>query len=248
METASGPDFAQMPSWQDFTLSRVQTTVFTPEHSEFASSKAVRIVLQEFQERFDGEMQVLPLPSEVPAEIHRVVLQSSDRRWRLSMAPARIDSVWQSARDGNGANLRELCQQCVDVQMEYVRGAGVSVGRVALVVYRYCPIDNPAQALIERFCNEASQREPFNRSQSFEIHNHKVYSLEGEGIDYQVNSWVRCKSARLMPDDYPVIRVEQDLNTLATEMESRRFDPAQMDDFFRMAAVEANEILQKYFP
>ena len=78
---------AEMATSQDFMLNVVQESIFTPEHSGFASGKAVGTVLASFRDRFDGEMQVLPLPSEVPPEIPRVILQSGDGQWRLSMAP-----------------------------------------------------------------------------------------------------------------------------------------------------------------
>ncbi len=237
-----------MPAWQDFVVSMVQTAVFTPEPSAFASGKAVGIILAGFQDRFDGEMKVLPLPAEIPPEIHRVVLQSSDGRWRLSMAPARIDSVWRNTAGASEASLTTVVSQCAEVQERYIEEAGVRVGRVAVVIHRLCPVENPAETLIERFCNEASQREPFNHSKSFEIHNHKVYAPRREGTDYTVNSWVRCKTANRVPDDHPVILVEQDLNTLATELESQRFDTARMRAFFAAAPVEADEILRKYFP
>ena len=51
-----------------------------------------------------------------------------------------------------------------------------------------------------------------------------------------------------MADNRPVILVQQDLNTLATEMESRRLNPTQTHAFFEMAVIEADEILRKYFP
>jgi hypothetical protein len=237
-----------MATWQEFTLQLVQTVVFTPEHAAFASGKAVATILASSQDRFDGEMQVLPLPAEVPPEIPPVQLRSSDGRWGLSMAPARIDSVWRILAGASPPSLLAVVSECALVQERYVREMRVRVGRVALIVHRVCPVENPAQALIERFCNEASRREPFNRSESFEIHNHKVYAPRREGIDYEVNSWVRCKTAKLVADNRPVILVEQDMNTLATELESRRFEPVQLHAFFQMAAVEADEILRKYFP
>ena len=86
----------EMAAWQDFTLNVVQASIFTPEHSGFSSGKAVGAVLASFKDRFDGEMQVPPFPPDVPPEIPRVILQSGDGQWRLSMAPARIDSVWQA--------------------------------------------------------------------------------------------------------------------------------------------------------
>ena len=86
----------------------------------------------------------------------------------------------------------------------------------------------------------------FNRSEAFEIHNHKVYTPE-QGISYPINSWVRCKSGSMTPENRPVIVVEQDLNTLAEDLRTR-FTADEMRAFFETASREANGILGKYFP
>jgi hypothetical protein len=238
-----------MVTCKDFHLDLVQTAIFTPDHSAFTSGRAVGTVLAKFRERFDGEMQVLPLPTDVPADIPRVILQSQDSRWRVTMAPARIDSVWRNLVPADASpSLGDLARQCAEVQEQYVRESGVRVGRVALILSRICLTENPAQCLVQRFCNESSQREPFNRSESFEIHHQKVYRLTASGVNYTINSWVRCKSARIVADNRPVILFEQDLNTLAEESATRRFEAQQIEAFMREAAREADEILGKYFP
>jgi len=78
--------------------------------------------------------------------------------------------------------------------------------------------------------------------------NHKVYSPAGAGIDYRINSWVRCKTAELETGHRPVIMVVQDLNTLASDAETRRLTLEQLKRFFQMARLEADEIFAKYFP
>lgn len=234
-----------MPTWHEFVLDSVQTAIFTPEQSAFATGPAVATILRQFSDEFDGDIQSLPLPADVPPEIPRVVLQSGDGKRRLSIGPARFDSN----RNADGtSSLPEIVRDCSRVQEFYVRDRGVRVGRVGLVIRRACPIENPAEALVQRFCNEASQREPFNRSATFEIHNHKEYLPRRDGIDYTINSWVRCKCARLSDDDSPAIVVEQDLNTMATDLNLRRFGPDRLHAFFEMAAEEADAILRIYFP
>lgn len=236
-----------MATWRDFTLEAVQTALFTPEMSPFASGRAVAAILPKFRERFDGDMQALPLPADVPSEIPRVALQSSDGQWRLQMGPARIDSFWSNKATSSPAALTAIVGECFEVLDQYVREMLATAGRVALVVYRICPVEDPAQALIQRFCNAASQREPFSRSETFEIHNHKVYT-PGQGINYAINSGVRCKSATMAPNNRPVILVEQDLNSRAQNLPSRRFTVDEMRVFFETASREADEILRKYFP
>jgi hypothetical protein len=238
-----------MVTWSDFTLDMVTTAFFTPDHAAFLTNRAVATILGKFGEEFPGDMQALPLPAGVPPEIPRVVLQDADGRRRLSVAPARFDSVWNLPGDDSRLTLEDAATKCAEVQQYYVNENRVRVGRLALIVHRVCRVADPARVLIERFCNEASRIEPFNRSAAFEVHNHKEYTLRGEAAaEWRINSWVRCKSARLLADDTPVILVEQDLNTVASETESRRFDAEDIGAFFRHTAREADEILRKYFP
>lgn len=237
-----------MATWQQFGIDLVQAVIFTPDQTAgFSSGKAVKIILTRFQERYSGEMQVLPLPAEVPPEIPRVVLVSDDNRHRLAMAPSRIDSVI-AVPPPHQAALPPLVREAAEVVEHYVQQAGSRVGRLALIVHRLCPDARPAQTLIERFCNEASQQQPFNRSESFEIHNHKVYTPPGDAIGYPINSWVRCKSGKVVADGSPVILVEQDLNTLSPGSESRNLRIDQMQAFFAFATQEAEGLLTKYFP
>jgi hypothetical protein len=235
-----------MVTWREFTPEGVQTAIFTPDLAAFASGRAVGAILPRFRERFDGEMQALPIPAEMP-DVPRVVLLSSDGRWRLQMGPARIDCFWNRKPPVASESLAVIVDECIPVLDQYVRELSVGVARCALVLGRAIHVENPPETLIRRFCNEASRREPFNRSGTFEIHNHKVYMPE-QGINYEINSWVRCKSATMPPDNRPVIVVEQDLNSLAQEMLTRRFTADEIRVFFETASREADDILRKYFP
>lgn len=49
-------------------------------------------------------------------------------------------------------------------------------------------------------------------------------------------------------DGSPIILVEQDINTLETELGTRRFTAEQISEFYDEMTEEAEEILRKYFP
>lgn len=235
-----------MLTWQEFTLRSVQTAMFTPEHSAFAGGRVVATILREFGDRFTGEMLALPLPPSAPPEVPRVVLKSSDESLEANAGPARFNCTWSRIDRDASVTLRQALDQCVEVLEYYARESNVRVGRLGLVLQRACPNDNPAQTLIQRFCTEESQREPFNRSVTFEIHNHKDYTPEG--VDYQINSWVRCQCGLAKPEKTPAILVTQDLNTMAADLEQRQFDADRIGVFFSMVCDEAEAIIKKYFP
>jgi hypothetical protein len=244
-----------MVTWQDFLLDSVQATLFTPNPAAFASGRVVSVVLREFGERFNGEMQVLPLPLSVPPEVPRVVLQSGEGSQVvgggsqvLNAGPLRFDCVWNRGNTDTLPSLHEVVCQCVQVLSTYVRETAAVVGRLALVVQRVCPNETPAQTLIERFCAAEAQREPFNRSATFEIHNHKEYLPVFDGVDYRINSWVRCRCGDVQAAQSPTIVVVQDLNTMAAVSEQQCFSADAIEKYFSMASSEAEAILMKYFP
>ncbi len=237
-----------MLSWRQFTLDSVQAAMFAADRSTFDSGRVVATILRNFGEQFSGEMQVLPSATNLPPEIPRVVLLSKNNSRQIQAGPARFNLIWNRNASDTQVNLEQILLQCVDVLEYYVRETRTHVGRLGLVLKRSCANDDPAQTLIRRFCTEESRHEPFNRSANFEIHNHKEYSPAIQGVDYRINSWVRCQSGAIEPDDSPAVLVIQDLNTLAAEMERHRFDVEQIRRFFLMASREAEIIMEKYFP
>ena len=85
----------EMVNWRQFTLSFVQASVYTPENSAFAAGRVVATILGKFGNRFDGAMQVLPIPpnlrlplpptSGLPVDVPHIVLRSNDGlSWQLT--------------------------------------------------------------------------------------------------------------------------------------------------------------------
>jgi len=224
----------------------VQTAVFTPGGMP-PWPRFIASVLSSHAHRYGGDITSLPLPEHIPAEVPRVVLQSTDGAHRLEAARSRMNAHWQAA-DGGVVDIAAIARECSEVQVALARHHHLRVGRLALIVTRVCRVEQPAQTLIERFCSPQAQREPFNRSATFEIHNHKQYTPRQADSRWVLNSWVRCKTATLLMDRQPAVLVEQDLNTLAEELEASCFTPDQTLQFFELAAREVEEIFALYFP
>ena len=111
---------------------------------------------------------------------------------------------------------------------------------------RISELENPAEELIDRFCNTESKIRPFNRSESFEIHNHKKYNLRNTG--FSINSWVRCRSGMATPPlSKKVVIIEQDINTLENNMQNI-FSLEDIANFYMACQDELEDILQIYFP
>jgi len=96
-----------MVTWQEFTLRSVQTAMFTPDRSAFAGGRVVATILRQFGERFSGDMVALPNPSNLPPEIPRIVLKSSDESQEVNAGPARFDCTWNRIDPDASVTLRQ---------------------------------------------------------------------------------------------------------------------------------------------
>lgn len=229
---------------QDFFTAVYQATIFTPDASVFSAPKLLATILGKYAHRYNGSVQALPLPENIPLEIPRIILQSSDGLFKLEASPARVNSLFMQNVESL-VEPKDLFSICFEVLEHYVENTNMQVDRLALVLTRVHKTDNPAQVLIERFCKSELQS-IFVHSENFEIHNHKQSQLK----EFAVNSWIRCKTATLFfPNTETTgVVVEQDLNTLARETEQRRFTSEDICTYFNQALQEAQDILQLYFP
>jgi hypothetical protein len=234
-----------MPSTIDFEITSVQATVFTPSVS-FSASKLLASVLGKWGEVFDSPPISMPLPSDAPSEIPRIILQDSTKNRKLELAPKRANLFWLRQTETDTIILEDYLAFASDVLCDYVKMVNGKVGRIAAVFNRYLINPNPGQFLAQHFCKEEWLTAPFDRPASFEIHSRKRYSLADR---FKVNSWVRCKTGLLVkPDGKSVILTEQDINTIPEEMETREYSDQEIRDFFRLVKKEFDLILSLYFP
>lgn len=236
---------------RDFLIRGVQTVAFTATGG-FEASRILTNVLSAHGPLLSGRVDVLPLPDEVPAEIPRVELGSKDGQWALSSAPARTGVAWVERESGIGPDrLADVVQQCSDILCCcFADETPIRVNRLGFLLTSVLQTEDAPRILIEKFClpkchAEESTTSPLRHSQTFQLHNFKSYPSPLDKTP--LNSWVRCKSASLVPDGAPAIVVEQDLNTSASDLE-RRFEAGEMRTYFEMAAAEAQIILKLYFP
>ena len=229
----------------DFEISSIQSTIFTPGLS-FVSSKVLGFALETWGEKFDATPVSMPLPPDAPHEIPRIILQSSDQRYKIELAPGRANLFWLRQTETDTINTGDFLDLSTDLLCGYAASVNGKVGRIAAVLNRFFKEQNPGVFLVKHFCKDSWQVAPFDRPESFEIHARKQYVLAGR---FSVNSWVRCKTGFIkMPNVEKIILVEQDINTLGEEMESKEFSIDQIKEFFNVVPSEFDSILSLYFP
>lgn len=236
-----------------FSTDHIQTVIFTPEHNQFSQPRLLSAILANYVNIFDEDVLALPpIPTseQLAPELPRLLLKSKDERWELRGSPARLDIIWrrQDAED----DAQPVLEKATEILVRLTDELKIAVGRVALIINRGAPMENPDRFIVEHFVNDWAKKGPINRSDAFEIHNLKRYTLAGPNI--QINSWMRCKTLYGAVEDsqeqgtIPVLIVEQDLNTLTEEQSTKRISTQQVATFFQVAFEEMSSILSQYFP
>lgn len=227
-----------------FDISMVQCAIFTP-NIVFRLQNTLAYLLEQWGNKFNGKPLTMPLPDDAPTQIPSIILVSEDNNFKIEISKARTNIYWNKTSDAVEPNVQAIVSEFTDILQKFAGHLGVSPGRLAFILHRFMPIENPAKALAEHFCKETWLTTALNRPEKFELHSHKAYTLAGQ---FNVNSWTRVKTGRMVADNSPAIIVEQDINTLAEELESKQFEAGQMQTFFNEAANESDQIIALYFP
>jgi hypothetical protein len=227
----------------DFKNLSIQYSVFTPG-LQFSSAKILGNLSAKFSSVFDGDPVSLPMPADAPVEIPRIILKSSDNKTKFEAALNRMNFFTYLKKNETDIDEKVFRELFMNLFKEYIKITSAKIGRLALVRVKFVRDDNPGLTLAKHFCKDKFLKEPFNRPENFELHSHKKYILEG----FTINSWVRCKSGFLKTDNTKLITVQQDINTLAEELDQKDFREEDIVNFFKIIPEEHQSILYKYFP
>lgn len=228
---------------KEFLVTSSQFTFYTPQLLQFTANKILEGLLQKFASVFNGDTIAVPLPSNAPGDIPRIILQSSNAKFKVEISVKRVN-FFLAQQNKEPADLDSFLALGLNILETYKELTQVTIGRLALVAVRYLENSEPAKSLAVHFCKPDWISAPFNRPENFEIHSHKKYSKE----DFTVNSWVRCKTGNLKEGNVPIVMVVQDINTLAEELNEKNFSVEDAKKFVEFSKKEQAEILKLYFP
>jgi len=203
--------------------------------------------LQEWSTIYDGDPISLPLSQAAPPEIPTAILQSSDQSLGIEMARTKINLYWKRVESDKDASIdiSDIYSQLADKVATIAEKNKVVIGRLAALRMSIGNEPTPGRELSKQFCREEILNGPLKQVEGFELHAHKVFELyEAQNV----NSWVRIKTSGSPGPDYEHIFVEQDINTLAEEINIRNFDRANIMRFFHEASQQLDSILDEYFP
>ena len=230
-----------------FILSKLQAAVFTPDFNITNSLNLANIINTLLPGKLDGDVSILPIPQDAPAEIPRLQLSSADGIWKVSISLVRTDLIYLDPNPSEDKVITETGFTNIASKFfcEYKDKINIRVQRLAFVTDRILREENPSLYVANKFCKEEllHERRPFNNVKSFEIHSLKKY----EWRNFNINSWVRVKTASLNINKEPVVLFQNDLNTFGIEEDPKRtFETSEISDYFSNIPGHLKDILEKY--
>lgn len=224
-----------------FSVQSCQASAYTPGH-QLATGRFLRDLFPRWSRRFDAEPIVAPSPDGL-----RFALLSASTMWRCELSGPRIDLYW--VRPDPAApqiQLADFYAAAGPFLAEYTEFFGLRVGRLAAIVIRVAMHETPGAALARHFCRDAWQDQVLDGAESFELHVHRRTQLADR---FAVNARLRSATGVAANIAAPsTIVVEQDLNTLADDLDAKDFQGPEMAEFFTLAAREHDTALELAYP
>lgn len=161
---------------------------------------------------FDGEPMVLPLPDDAPLDIPLIILQNSNRSYKLTIAPSRSDFFYiHKASSESPVNIDEIYQDYKNIFNKILPliAEKFNINRLGKVVRFLFELESSSiTQLTNKYLKNALVKSPW------EI---QIIVLEKTSINkFDVNKWIKLKSLRKKsdPKNDKNILLELDINTL----------------------------------
>ncbi|MHC1623743.1 MAG: hypothetical protein ACXQTR_04045 [Candidatus Methanospirareceae archaeon] len=228
-----------------FNIASIQCSIFTPGFS-FRQTAFLAYLLEHWGEKFDGSPTSIPLPENAPPEIPSIILTSNDNSLKMTVSRQRTDMSWNRTSSEVNPDVHAVVDEMSDILREIIKDQVVSVGRLAFILNRFAPVEDTAKVLAAHFCKEEWLTTALKQPENFELHVLKRHALATG--QFNVNNWFRVRTGRIVTDSKSAILVQQDINTIAEEIESQHFELEQVQTFFHEAIELDDQVLAQYFP
>lgn len=116
----------------------------------------------------------MPSAIELPLEIPRLILRNAEKKWRLNVAKTRIDLLADATKIGRN----DFHAKALDLFSVYRKSTNAAIGRLALIITRFCEMENPGLSLATHFCKETWIATALNRPEDFKLHAFKKFRID----------------------------------------------------------------------
>jgi hypothetical protein len=191
---------------------------------------------------FDSDPIILPLPEDAPPEFPRIQMFSKDKRYSLSITSNRIDFIFQyKEEDEKSFPIPGFFEKFLTIFQYFSENLHTQFTRSAIVTNWIIELENisAAKVLLDKYIQDKT---PIVKPYELELH----YLTKGFAAEFEINKWVRIKSARKMgqPEKNNLIVFLIDINTIAEK--TYEFDKDSLQRFLEQSNRITEETIEEH--
>jgi hypothetical protein len=191
---------------------------------------------------FDSDPIILPLPEDAPPEFPRIQMFSKDKRYSLSITSNRIDFIFQyKEEDEKSFPIPGFLEKFLTIFQYFSENLHTQFTRSAIVTNWIIELENisAAEVLLDKYIQDKT---PIVKPYELELH----YLTKGFAAEFEINKWVRIKSARKMgePEKNNLIVFLIDINTIAEK--NYEFDKNSLQRFLEQSNRITEETIEEH--
>jgi len=191
---------------------------------------------------FDSDPVMLPLPEDAPPELPRIQMSSKDKRYSLSIASNRIDFIFQyKDEDKKLFPIPDFFERFLTIFQYFSENIHTQFTRSAIVTNWIIELEkiSAAEFLLDKYIQNKT---PIVKPYELELH----YLNKGTAADFEINKWVRIKSARKMgePEKNNLIVLLIDINTIGEKIYN--FERDSLQRFLEQSSEIAKETIEEH--
>ncbi len=226
----------------NFHLKQIQTVLFTPGINLTDSISVVSALTSAVRGLFNRQPAILPIPSDAPAEIPRIVLKNANESYVCNVTKDGVSLIFDA---------KESVCNLLDSQDEYLNHllsiAGqvkdtikAQINRIGVILVSVLPLQESSNSFISHhFLNESL----FMNTSDIVLHILKHEDIKG----YKTNCWFKVQTLHneKNPSDDRAMLVTFDVNTIPTG--SNDLNKDQVGIFFNAALEYVQSSIKVYF-
>jgi len=191
---------------------------------------------------FDSDPVIIPLPEDAPPELPRIQMFSKDKRYSLLIASNRIDFIFQyKEEDEKSFPIPDFFEKFLTIFKYFSENLHTQFTRSAIVTNWIIELEkiSAAEFLLDKYIQDKT---PIVKPYELELH----YLTKGTAAEFEINRWVRIKSARKMgePEKNNLIFLLIDINTIAEK--NYEFDRYSLQRFLEQSSKIAKETIEEH--
>lgn len=227
----------------NISLLGTQAIFFVNDWKNIQSTKLLSAILPRYAHLFDGGIEAIPLPPEVPPEVPRLILRSANDVWQLHVGLNKVIVYSMPPNEPSEKKAPDVyTDKCIEILLELVTKGAIQPYRLALVLTHFVPTQEAAVECYQNLISNYSQ-------QTLGVPHNFDLLIQNRGvdasIDLEVNWLTRFTSVTLEATKEPGLQYQRDINTVEDQM--YKFSPAKTKEFFSwVCAVHKND-LNRFF-